>query len=86
MTGPENATSLEGTQKVYTIQVTTDTPAYFTWLSFTDVHIKGRFSENGFHLLQNKKLINFYTDLTTSKEELENLLTIYSFKDKLNLE
>lgn len=56
----------------YEIELTSDKIALFVWLDAGS--ISGRFSENGFHILQGKKKIILHTmEATTPKEIRKNV-------------
>jgi len=62
----------------YEVEVSTDNLALFVWVEA--IGIKGRFSDNGFHLTSPTKIITFLAKEYTSVEELEQSLQIRAYK------
>lgn len=75
-----NITSIKAKDtNTYEITVTTNNIAYFVWLDSQS--IKGRFSENGFLLVEVTRTIWFYSAQNTTASELEAVLTVTHLKD-----
>lgn len=66
----------------YEIEVTTDNIALFVWMEVAN--IRGRFSENGFHMFENKKKIIFHAREPTSPKELLKSITVTTTSDIYN--
>lgn len=72
----------------FKLVLSTDNIALFVWLEVGN--IRGRFSENGFHIFEREKEIIFHTYEATTPELLRNnirlttLSDIYSTRDTFN--
>ncbi|XP_042909002.1 beta-mannosidase isoform X1 [Parasteatoda tepidariorum] len=63
----------------YKISLTTDYVAPFVWLEMSD--IPGRFSENGFFLINYKADVTFYSKNCPKKSDITENLTVMSLKN-----
>ncbi|XP_031785541.1 beta-mannosidase [Nasonia vitripennis] len=73
---PEAVPSRLQNQTDFQIEVTAEKLALFVWLEVGNIN--GRFSENGFHLLQGKKNITFHTSQPIAVKDITNNLIVTS--------
>lgn len=66
----------------FKIVLSTDNIALFVWLEVGN--IRGRFSENGFHMFVKKKEIIFHAHETTTVELLQNNIKLTHISDIYN--
>ncbi|KAJ8985911.1 hypothetical protein NQ317_010668 [Molorchus minor] len=67
-------------EEIYEINITTDKIALFVWLE--SGAIRGKFSENGFLQVTSERTVYFYSEESTSEDELKQVLTITNLLDK----
>ncbi|XP_060536178.1 beta-mannosidase [Cylas formicarius] len=66
-------------EETYAITLTSDKIALFVWL---DSHaIRGKFSENGFLLVEANRTVYFTSESETSADDLKKVLTVTNLKD-----
>lgn len=71
---------------IFSIQLTTDQVALFTWLDVNTSQLIGTFSQNGFHMTTRSKMINYRVqsghDLTS--DEFKQLLDVQTLSNIYN--
>ena len=63
-------------RNVFTVRLTTDQVAPYTWLEAPG--IRGRFSDNGFVMVDRVVFVKFYAWEPTTNTDVENIITLTS--------
>ncbi|KAJ8947266.1 hypothetical protein NQ318_014162 [Aromia moschata] len=75
----ETVKEISSEEYIYEIGITTNEIALFVWLDAGK--IRGKFSENGFILVSANRTLYFYSEQSTTEEELQGALTITNLLD-----